>query len=156
MKLFRDTIWVKDAGEKDVYAEFWSAFSTCSCGKIYLNIAAEGHFVVYVNDELAYFGAAADYPWYKLYHKADISKCCFTDIEKENELRILVWYQGINTQTFIKTEPGLFFEVIQNGEVLLYSDEKVVSRVCDNYRNGYCKSITTKTDSSTFKAIIPP
>lgn len=150
MKLFRDTIWVKDAGEKDVYAEFRGTFSIRSLGKIYLKIAGEGHFAVYVNDELAYFGAAADYPWYKLYHKADISKYCVAGNEKENELRILVWYQGIDSQTFIKADPGVFFEVTQNGEVLLQSDEKVVSRVCDNYRNGYCKSLTPQLGFSFY------
>lgn len=136
----KKTIWFNNQNDEDTYAEFIGSFRKCQPGKIVLKITCEGHFAVYLNGQLAFFGASADYPWYKQYHKKDISVFC----KEENELKILVWYPGRNSSTYIQDEAGLFFSVEQKGKVLLESGTHILSRRNCNYKNGYCKNITTQ------------
>ena len=136
----KKTIWINNQNDEDTYAEFIGSFRKCQPGKIVLKIACEGHFAVYLNGQLVFFGASADYPWYKQYHKKDISCFC----EENNELKILVWYPGRDSSTYIKDEAGLFFSVEQMGKVLLESGTHILSRMNCNYKNGYCKNITTQ------------
>ncbi len=140
------TIWINHENEPDTYAEFIGKFSTNSDKKTWLKIACDGHFAVYVNGDLTYFGASADYPWYKLYHKVDLSKFC----ENENDLHIEVWYPGVDSQTYIKDDAGLWFAVGQDGEVLLESDMNILCRKMTNYKNGYCKIITSQMGFSFY------
>ena len=136
----KKTIWINNQNDEDTYAEFIGSFRKCQPGKIVLKIACEGHFAVYLNGQLAFFGASADYPWYKQYHKKDISVFC----KEEDEIKILVWYPGRNSSTYIQDEAGLFFSVEQKGKVLLESGTHILSRRNCNYKNGYCKNITTQ------------
>lgn len=144
--LNKQTIWVNQYNQKDTYAEFLGGFRIYDNGRIQLHIACDGHFAVYVNDELVHFGASADYPWYKLYQKKDITRDC----SEQNEIRIVVWYPGEDSQTYIRDDAGLFFEVVQDQCVLLESNGKIRSRVCQNYRNGYCRLITSQLGYSFY------
>ena len=136
----KKTIWLNNQNDEDTYAEFLSDFRKTEEGKVVLKIACEGHFAVYLNGQLVFFGASADYPWYKQYHKKDISAFC----QEENELKILVWYLGRDSSTYIKDDAGLFFSIEQNGMALLESGSHILARRNNNYRNGYCKNITTQ------------
>ena len=152
----KKTIWINNQNDEDTYAEFIGSFRKCQPGKIVLKIACEGHFAVYLNDQLVFFGASADYPWYKQYHKKDISVFC----KEENEIKILVWYPGRNSSTYIQDEAGLFFSVEQKGKVLLESGTHILGRMNCNYKNGYCKNITTQLGFSfsydnTIENLIP-
>ena len=81
------TIWMEKENRPDTYGEFIGIFQAEQEGNIYLNLACDSHFAVYINDELSCFGEAADYPWYRLYHRMDITKYC----NAQNEVKILVW-----------------------------------------------------------------
>ncbi len=142
----KKTIWINERNDEDTYAEFIGTFRKCQPEKTVLKIACEGHFAVYLNDKLVFFGASADYPWYKQYHKKDISAFC----QEENEVKILVWYPGRNSSTYIKDEAGLFFSIEQRGTVLLESGTHILARRNCNYKNGYCKNITTQLGFSFF------
>ena len=142
----KKTIWINERNDEDTYAEFLGGFQKTEEGKVVLKIACEGHFAVYLNGQLVFFGASADYPWYKQYQKKDISLFC----KEENELKILVWYPGRDSSTYIKDEPGLFFSVEQMGNVLLESGTHILARMNCNYKNGYCKNITTQLGFSFF------
>lgn len=136
----KKTIWINERNDEDTYAEFLGSFRKTEEGKVVLKISCEEHFAVYLNGQLAFFGASADYPWYKQYHKKDISAFC----KEENELKIHVWYPGRNSSTYIQDEAGLFFSVEQKGKVLLESGTHILARMNCNYKNGYCKNITTQ------------
>lgn len=140
------TIWINHQNELDTYAEFLGRFAAKSNKKVWLRIACDGHFAVYVNNELAYFGASADYPWYKLCHKKEITDFC----RSENEIRTEVWYPGQDSQTYIKDDAGLYLVVEQDGDVLLESDENILCRRMTNYKNGYCKIITSQMGFSFY------
>lgn len=142
----KKTIWINKQNDEDTYAEFLGSFRKTEEGKVVLKIACVGHFAVYLNGQLVFFGASADYPWYKQYHKKDISIFC----KEENELKILVWYPGRDSQTYIKEDAGLFFSVEQMGEVLVESGTHILARMNCNYKNGYYKNITTQLGFSFY------
>lgn len=140
------TIWIGKESREDTYAEFIGAFSRTGTDTVYLNLSCDSHFVVYVNEKLAGFGEAADYPWYRLYHRIDITKYC----KEQNKIKIDVWYKGRDSQTYIKDEAGLWFEIEQEGNLLLTSDSHILSRKNVCYKNEYCKNITSQLGFSFY------
>lgn len=140
-----NTIWI-DNNQPDTYAEFIGSFSVGQVRDIYMKVGCDSHVAIYVNEKLAFFGAAADYPWYRLYYRVDITEYCTT----QNDIKILVWYCGVDSQTYIKGNAGLAFEVEQDGEVLLKSGSHILSRQNTCYKNGYCKTITTQLGFSFY------
>lgn len=141
-----NTIWIDTEDKPDTYAEFIGAFSATGNGPIYIKISCDNHFAVYLNDELACFGETADYPWYRLYHRVDITKYC----KEQNKIKIVVWYIGRDSQTYIKGEAGLWFNIEQAGKSLLVSGKHILSRKNVCYKNEYCKKITTQMGFSFY------
>lgn len=140
------TIWIESENRPDTYAEFMGGFQTTQEDNVYLNLACDSHFAVYINGELACFGEAADYPWYQLYHRVDITKYC----SEQNEMKILVWYLGTDSQTYIKGDAGVWFEVTQNDKVLQKSGSHVLSRKNICFKNEYCKMLTLQLGYSFY------
>lgn len=139
------TIWIND-NTKDTYVEFVGSFALKSKNQVILKAGYDGHIAVYINDELAFFGAAADYPWFRLYDKVDVTKYC----SEHNDIRIIVWHPGNDSQTYIENKPGLAFAFEQDGEILLESGSHILARRNENYRNGYCKNITVQLGYSFY------
>lgn len=140
------TIWIEKESRPDTYAEFIGTFESNRQERVYINISCDSHFALYVNGELAKFGETADYPWYRLYHRFDITQYC----NGQNEIRVEVWYKGEDSQTYIKNEAGLWFEIEQGEHKLLVSDEHILSRKNICYRNEYCKSLTPQLGFSFY------
>ena len=138
MLISKKTIWLKEDSSPDSYAEFIDRFSIAGKDKVKLNIACNGHYAVYLNEQLVKFSFCSDYPSYRVYDCVDITKKC----EKDNKLTILVWYPGVDSQTYIKNSPGLFFAIEQNGKIICESSSKTKSRKNIMYKNGYLKTIT--------------
>ena len=132
-------IWIDKKGE-DLYTEFIGDFLMNDTGRYVLKLACDGIYAVYVNQELAMFGQSSDYPDNKLYDKKVIGSYCKAG--EYNQIRILVWNMGIDTQNYIRSNPALWFEITRNGEKVLVSDESILSRQDIRYQNGYCKPLT--------------
>ena len=141
-----NTIWIEKESRPDTYAEFIGAFSCTKAETVFINLSCDSHFAVYLNEKLACFGETADYPWYRLYHKVDITKYC----KEHNELKIVVWYKGRDSQTYIKGEAGLWFNIEQGGNSLLASGSNILSRKNVCYKNEYCKMITSQLGFSFY------
>lgn len=139
------TIWIAN-DQPDTYAEFIGQFSAKMGKEIYIKIGCDSHAAVYINEKLAFFGAAADYPWHRLYDKVDITQYC----EQQNDIRILVWYCGADSQTYIKGKPGLAFSIEQDGKILQKSGSHIPARQNVCYKNGYCKNITRQLGFSFY------
>ncbi len=131
-------IWTGDKSHKDEYAEFVVNFQCLSDKKTTLKIACDGIYSVYTNRELVAFSACADYPWYKFYDEIDITKHC----KEENEIKIVVWHLGLDSQTYINDKAGVIFEIVSGGKTVEYSNKNTLSRTMNEYKNGYCKTIT--------------
>jgi hypothetical protein len=108
--------------------------------RYYLHIAADSNYTVWMNGALCTFGQYADYPDYKIYDRVDI-----TDSLKagENRMVTVVWYYGIETQTYKVGDAGLIYEIVdEDGNVIACSDEAVLSRLSRDYISGRCDLIS--------------
>lgn len=143
--LRKKTIWIKEQ-EPDTYVEFTACFKAKVGSDIHICIGCDSCAAVYINDTLAFFGSGADYPWHRLYYRADITRYC----NESNDIRILVWYCGVDSQTYIKGEAGLAFLIEQDEKILLESSPEILSRKQTAYRNGYCKTITNQMGFSFY------
>lgn len=137
-------IWTSNKERENEYSEFTEQFSVSKNEQIVLNISCDGVYSVYVNGKLAAFSACADYPYYKFYDEIDISEFC----GEENEIKIVVWHLGKDSQTYIKDRAGVVFEIAVGGKTIVKSDKNTLSRVMNEYKNGYDKMLTPQLGQS--------
>ena len=126
-------IWAQDVSGKDSYAEFVSGFGADAGLPVRLYLSCDSNYSAWVNGKLAGFGQCADFPHRKLYDKIDLTDLC----GKSNQLKIVVWHYGEDSQTYINSDAKLIFEIVQGEKVLLSSGEHILSRRETHYRNGY-------------------
>ena len=129
-------IWERENPSPDEYADFKA---TVTQKNATLFIAAETDYAAYINGELAFFGSYKGYRDEKYYDELPLNDFL---TEKENEIEIVVWYQGINCSSSINDGAGVIFEISSNGKILAASDENTLSRSDIRYKNGYKKSLT--------------
>lgn len=142
--MFNSAKWIWASDKENEYSEFVEKFSAQNGEKVILNISCDGVYSVYINGKLAAFSACADYPFYKFYDEIDISKFC----NKENEIKIVVWHLGKDSQTYIKDKAGVIFEITVGGKTVAKSNQSTLSRVMNEYKNGYEKMITLQLGQS--------
>ena len=139
-------IWINEAEHKaDSYAGFIQNFSTNS-DTVKLRVASDSFFAAYLNGELVLFSGCADYPHYKLYDEIEIDNANVG----ENELYIIAWYHGVDTQTYIHDDPGLWFEVFDGEKIVASSSDETLGRVEHSFKQGYCKQITRQLGFSFY------
>lgn len=141
MKAFEraDWIWASENAQADEYAEFVFEFN-CENERenVFLNIACDSNFNVYLNGNISGFGQCADFPHYKFYDTVPLKACK----KGSNRVRIVVWYYGKDTQTYIRAAAGVIFELRTENKVLYSSGRFTLSRICNEYENHYGKEIT--------------
>ena len=140
MILNKKTVWLSECSLPDTYADFVADFSVSKGSKVELNIACSGHYAVYLNGKLIKFASSSDYPWYRTFDRVDITNRC----DANNKIIVSVWYPGVDSQTYIKDEAGVFFSIEENGVTIYESNANTKSRKNINYRNGYLKTITSQ------------
>ena len=129
-------IWLTD-GEypPDTYATFKTSFN--SDGNATLKVSCDGVCAAYVNSELVLFSVCADYPHYKLYDETTLALP-----KGESELSVTVWYPSTDSQTYVHSTPGLWFEITENDTVIAASGTETLGRVDRNFKQNYRKIIT--------------
>ncbi len=119
------------------YVEFRQTFvSESTRAKLY--ISCDSRAVVYLNNRfvgLVLYDGTEKICWYEEYELADCKK------NEENELRVLVYYQGISSSNYTAVRPQLIFglETWQekgNWEWTAYSGETTLSRIDEKYQSG--------------------
>lgn len=146
MKIYGKTIWISRESEPDTYADFYSDFDVSGEGHVSIDVACNGHYALYLNGELIKVAASADYPHYRTFDRVDITERCAA----RNRLDISVWYPGVDSQTYIKDDAGLFFSVSEGNRVICRSSHSTPSRKNTAYRNGYLKTITSQLGLSFY------
>ena len=130
-------IWLADKeAQNDSYAGFKTKF-TAKGDSVTLRVCSDSFFVAYINGEVVMFSGCADYEHYKLFDEKTVSVS-----KGENELYIIVWYHGVDSQTYIRAKAGLWFEVLDDDEVIAASGVSTLGRSESNFKQGYCKTIT--------------
>lgn len=105
-------IWERENPSPDEYADF---MATVTEKNATLFIAAETDYAAYINGKLAFFGSYKGYRDEKYYDELPLNDFL---TEKENEIEIVVWYQGINCSSSIDDGAGVIFEISSNGKLL--------------------------------------
>ena len=133
-------IWIHNENRADEYAEFLFNFDAQTNESYIFRVTGDSNFVVYLNGEVVGFGQPTDYPHYKIYDTFTLSptRAC------ANEVRVLVWYYGIDTQAYIKDDAGVIFELEKDGEILYASSEETLGRLCVQYENYRAKNLTVQ------------
>ncbi len=128
-------IWRKGEVGQDEFCDFLATVAIPEVGKRYfLHIAADSNYTVWMNGQLCAFGQYADYPDYKVYDRVEITHLLRAGL---NRMVTVVWYYGIDTQTYKKGDAGLIFEIVdEEDNVITYSDETVLSRKSRDYISG--------------------
>ena len=131
-------IWVDNNFSPDSYGEFYSEFNW-NGGDVNCLLSCDSDYTLFINGKYAYSNQYGDFEWYKSVDSLNIAPF----LKKgKNSIAIVVWYFGINTQRYLKANPGLIFEIFEDNESLVASCEKTLSRYSTTYKNGAQKIIT--------------
>ncbi len=131
-------IWVHTQDRPDEYADFYTSFDG-SGGKVTMQLACDSNYELYVNGQLAGFGAYADHPHDKVFDTLELTPFCRVG---ENRVSLLVWYIGADFYTYTKHLPGVIFEIFEDGMCRAASGEETLCRIGADYVSGNCHVIT--------------
>jgi alpha-L-rhamnosidase len=139
-------IWCGSVDSKDVYADFVCDFYALTADDIVLKISSSTDYTAYINGKLAAFGQYADYPYYKVYDKIDITKF----VKKgHNRLAVLAYHcGGEDFMTHYKCRAGLLFEIEQESKILACSSADTKCRQSLDYVSGRQIKITNQVGYS--------
>lgn len=140
MKVFNSAkwIWINTKSQKDEYGEFFAPF-IAKKKPTFCRLSCDGDYTLFINGKYVASNQYGDFEHYKIYDEIDITEYL---IARQNELSIIVWHFGEDSQRYINAQAGVIFEIEQDGKIILASDEKVFCRESQAYKNGYCKKIT--------------
>lgn len=134
-------IWGNADAKPDEYTDFKLNFIAKAGCKYALHLSCDTDYALYCKGQLVSFGQYGDYPDYKVYDTVSLDDVVETG---ENELILTVWYQGIDTQTYIKKPAGAIFTVTEDDEPILCSSKAIPSRMSTGYVPHRCISVTVQ------------
>lgn len=150
MKAFKTArwIWQSESAGADEYAEFYPRFCVAeeqlkSGEKIVCRISCDGDYTLFIAGRYVASNQYGDFEHYKIYDELDLTPHLRAG---ENELKILVWHFGADTQRYKSARAGVIFEIAkrrgQDEELLFASDTATPCRRSPGYKSGYQKKIT--------------
>lgn len=134
-------IWCQDAIGTDSYTEFYTTCELDGKMPVRIRISADSNYALYVNGRFADSGQYADFPHYKIYDDIDISEFVTKGV---NHIALVVWYYGVPSFTYYIGSPGVIFEMEENHEIVLSSDETMLCRKSKQYISGRNEMITSQ------------
>lgn len=132
-------IWVEPQSLADTYGEFYLSLEYKG-GDCKINLSCDSDYTLFINGKFVACNQYGDFEHFKVYDTVDVAPYL---TRGKNDIAILVWYFGEDTQKYKKYAAGLIFEILDSdGFVLAASDECVLSRKSKAYQNGRKKIIT--------------
>lgn len=122
--VFIDSHWIWNSFKygKDEYVVFKSHFISKK-NKVLCRISCNSDYMIYINDKFVAFEQYQSYPEYPIYDELYLDV-----VNGKNEIKILAYYcGGDDFSTYYKDLPGLIFEIVEDDNVLLASDESIIS-----------------------------
>lgn len=129
-------IWFsKERGEQNQYVEFLQEFDV-TAKAVQLTISCDSRAAVYVNQKLVGFvlyDGTDHTSWYEEFELGDFVQ------EGRNQLRVLVFHQGVSSNSYTVGQPYLLFQIQSCDKekgVLAQSGTETQCRKNRNYQNG--------------------
>ena len=134
MKVFENSKWIWLAtGEcADQYVDFCDRV-TYRRGAAIMRLSCDNDYTLYINGRYVASNQYGDFEHYKIYDELDIAD--FLQVG-ENDVRVLVYHCGVDTQRYIPAKAGLIYEILCEGEAPVCSREAVLSRQDPAYASG--------------------
>ena len=129
-------IWIDDENI-DTYGEFYATFKADNSPVCRLSV--DGDYTLFINGKYVSSNQYGDYEHYKIYDEIDLSGYI---VRGENHFAILAHHFGKDSQRYKKYQAGVIFEVVENNEIILASDENILSRKSYAYISGIGREIT--------------
>lgn len=133
-------IWASCGQAPDQYVEFKEIVKAQSSQTI-LNISCDTDYTLYINGVYVASNQYGDFEHYKIFDEIDITRFL---TETDNELRILVYYCGVDNQRYRKASAGLIYEVLCDGDIVAYSGKDTLSRLHPAYVSGRMKKVSSQ------------
>lgn len=142
---FAKWIWT-ETEEINQYVDFRSEFDIKDVNCIKLMISVDSRYAVYVNGIYVPGFQYADYPNYKVYDELDITNAVHSG---KNVLAIVGYYQGESSSVYLRGRAGLLFAVVDgDGELIAFSDRKVLCRPSPSYISGAVEMLSPQLSYS--------
>ncbi|MBO5286232.1 MAG: family 78 glycoside hydrolase catalytic domain [Clostridia bacterium] len=134
-------IWSSLNYSYDEYAEFVFDLEIKNLNdSLVINLACDSNYILSVNGKEIAFGQYPDYPDYKVYDSVNLSNLTVG----KNQIKITVWYYGVDSSTYLTDKAGLIFTVELGGDTILNSNENILSRKDITFENHRALWITTQ------------
>lgn len=134
MNVFEQSKWIYAACEvgEDQYTEYIDEVE--GRGKpTSMRIVCDTDYTLFINGAYVASNQYRDFEHYKCYDTLDITPYL---TEERNRIKILLYYCGVDNQTYRRGTAGLLYEIISDGRVLSYSREEIRSRLSPAYVSG--------------------
>ena len=135
-------IWAQNSLDVDDYAEFIDSFdlNNLSPTRIKVLIACDSIYAFYIDNQLVKFMTCSDFPNDKF-----VDEDVFSIGGGPHQIKIDVWHLGVGNSNYINDSHGLIFEIFdENDNIISFSNESILSRVMNEFRNGHPQDITTQ------------
>ena len=132
-------IWCEKEGTVDSYGEFFGEAGACKSAQA--KISCDGDYTLYINGQYVSSGQYGDFEHYKSVDQIDITP--YLSKEK-NEIYILVWHFGKDTQRYKKYGAGVICEVTDGDNILFATDENTLCKKSECYVEGFKREISSQ------------
>lgn len=133
-------IWHNGEAGNDEYTEFTDSF-VWESGVVTVRISVSGDYTLFINGKYAASNQYGDFEYYKVYDEIDITK--FLKRGK-NTIAAIGWYWGRAGMRWNTPEPGMIYEVENDGKILCASTAATLCRKSKAYLSGREKKITSQ------------
>lgn len=133
-------IWASCAEGADQYTEYVFNVKKAN-NSAFINISCDSDYTLFINGSYVASNQYGDFEHYKIYDSIDITSHL---TKEDNNVKILAYHCGVNTQRYRYAKAGLIFEIISGNEIIAYSDESISSRLCPTYESGRKKFISSQ------------
>lgn len=131
-------VWHKKEYSENDFAEFYDVVNYTG-GQAVFCVSVAGDYTLFINGKYVESNQYGDFSHYKVYDEIDITG----HLQKgENKICILGWYFGKSGMRYLTPSPMLIYELKIDGETVLYSSEKTLSRKSKTYQCGFDRKIS--------------
>ena len=142
MAVFDNAKWIwtsKEYGEND-YAEFCQKINYDG-GKVSVKFSVSGEYTLFVNGKYVQSVQYADFEWYKVYENLDITPYLN---KGENFVCFLCVWWSKSGHRWNTPNPGLIYEIENDGKIMATSNENTFSRKSRAYVSGFPVKISSQ------------